>query len=205
MLTARLRRWGAGALGLCVALGALGWFVLVGPALQDAADLRTQTEAQDAANTVAQQEIATLQEQYADLGTTKRSLAKVLRTVPRSQRMSSVLRQLRTAATHSGVDLTDVTPAGTADLVAAEGAAGTRVVATTLSLTFSGQYYQTRTFLKDLAGAKVTRAFLVTGLTITRDEETDGQVDVTLVGQVFSVPDVQEQIDAYEAAAGGAA
>jgi len=201
MLQTRSQRWTASTILLCVVLVALSWFVLIAPSRSEASDLQQQAAAQETQNIALQQNIVTLKRQFATLPTTKASLASVLATMPITEDMPAVVDALRACEAHSGVKLISIVPGRGITLVPQAGKNSTTVVQTPITVTLTGKFFQVSAFVGDLRGARMTRAYLIGGLDLTSADSgsTSGDITVTVVGAIFSLPTVRAQIDKFEA------
>ena len=187
------RKWSALAAVLVVAIMAAGWFLLVAPKRSEAADLKTQTAAQETTNVSLQQKLQQLQVQQKDLPQQRALLAKIETNIPDNPALPSMIRDLTAAARKVGVDITSMAPAVPVAVAAAPGAivavppaeapadgstpaTDAPVVATPaapaaalyqvpLALTVTGSYFELEQFVNKLEALK--RSFLVTGFTIT--------------------------------------
>ncbi len=81
-------------------------------------------------------------------------------------------------------------PATASDPQAAVVAGGLRVVEIPITVTVSGDYFETVAFLKTVQ-TEITRVFLVTSLKVTTPQtaDTGGTVSLTIGGKVFALPD----------------
>jgi Tfp pilus assembly protein PilO len=199
------KKWYAAAALASVLVLVAGWFLLVSPQQQNAADIGVQADNQTAQNQVTQTKINALKAQYANLPSLEKQLAVVQTHMPQTPNMPGLLRNLSAAATAAGVKLVTVTPANPAPLAGqAVSAKGTdtqnapgEVQVIPVTLTISGPFANTRLFLTSLEA--MPRAFLVTGLTIARDSASAASatgtttktvkngLTTTITGRVFKV------------------
>ena len=195
MSIGRAARWYLAAGLSAVLLLAAGWFLLVAPQRTNAEEIQASVEAQEATNRQTEAQIATLKAQFKDLPEIQKQTAAIRTKLPTTPGMASLLRQLSTLAKTSGVTLVSVTPTQPAPL---QGAGATSAQASLdapggvnqipVSLGVTGRFANVRLFLSGVE--KMQRAMLVTSLSITRDEGTDGgspsnQLKVDINSRVF--------------------
>jgi Tfp pilus assembly protein PilO len=106
----RARQWSVLTAVACLAVLAVGWFVLVKPQRTHAASLRSQAAQVDQGNQALQAQIAHLRAQAKDLSVQQRKLADIATKVPDSPALPSLIRQLSTAADGAGVNLVSLAP-----------------------------------------------------------------------------------------------
>lgn len=219
MLATRNSRWIAGALGVCLLLAVGSWFLLVGPRLDRAAELRDEAAAARAQNDTLQTQIDQLLAQSADLPKKEAELAKINKEFPAVAEVPDLLRSINSLAGTAGVTVNSLSPgsasyaggsaaAGTAAGTAATGtAAGTdanALVSIPVSMAVDGDYFQAAQFVKQLQ-TSLNRAFLISSVTVTAggssgDTEstgsdsssgsaTSGRVGLQLTGAIFALPD----------------
>ena len=236
MLTSRTARWVSGTVLLCVALLALTWLFLVSPQRTEAAQLRDQNASTQSQNDLLEVKIAQLRAQFAKLPESQAELAAILAQMPPDAGMPRLVRDLDSMAKATGVVLASVTPsaaqtlstgttgAGTAGAAAtapaaapaataapAAGAAGAaqggQVVQIPVTVSVTGDYFQTVAFMKQLQ-TQMPRAFLVTAVQMSAGETGQGgggQVAVTISGRVFALPGATADVLTSGATAGAAA
>jgi hypothetical protein len=204
----RSRSWTLGAAVLIVLVLVAGWFLLVAPTRADAADIKVQTESQQAQNVQLASKIEQLKVQAQDLPAQEAKLAKFRQRVPTSPALPSYIRSLSSIADSAGVILVSMepqapaaleppktaAPATTGETAAAGAATTTDVPVTSTStlqyvqaqVTIRGGYFNTERFLTKLEGLK--RAYLVTGFDILPSKEQGaelGDVETHLQVRVF--------------------
>ncbi|HET9657924.1 MAG TPA: type 4a pilus biogenesis protein PilO [Kineosporiaceae bacterium] len=203
MLRTRTARWSAGAAGLCVLLLAVAWFLLVSPRRAQAADLADQNASAQQANAKLQLQIEGLKAQSAQLPTFRAQLATLLRQLPATADMPTLVRDLNSFASESGVQLDTLTPGsatffGVKPGAVAGGAAGgagggaakpTGVVEIPISLVARGDYFQAVAFLQKVQ-TQLSRVFLVREVQVAQSSSGGGpgQIQLTITGGVFSWP-----------------
>lgn len=180
----RTRTWSAATAGICVLLIVAAWFLLISPKRAEAADLRDQTVAQDAANQQTQLKTQQLKAQYAQLPAKQAELAVIKQQMPDNPALPSLIRTLSAMAEASGVTLVSLAPAppapfagaaapSTAVVAPTAGApaassAATQLLGIATNLVITGDYAGSTLFVQKLqaasatgAGAALNRAFLV--------------------------------------------
>ncbi len=193
------KKWYAGAALASVLVLVVGWMLLVSPQRSTADDLALQAESQVSANQASQAKIDALKAQYTNLPSLQKELALVTTHLPQAANMPSLIRTLSQAAAKSGVTLKGLTPTNPTPLTTTTtgGQSGSlsapgQVNAIGVTLQISGPFANTRLFLSSLEA--MPRSFLVTGLTITRDQPGTGTVtssaapgslSSTITGRVF--------------------
>lgn len=121
-----LKQWVALTVVGCLAILAGGWFLLVAPKRQHAAELKSSAASQVGANSVLETQLVQLKVQAKGLPKEQAKLAAVAAHIPNSRAMPALIRALNKAAKDAGVELVSLTPSATA-LVAATSTAGTPV------------------------------------------------------------------------------
>lgn len=178
-------KWYGGAALAAVLVLLAGYFLLVSPTQNNAAEVSAQAQAQEDANDVTQARINTLKAQYKDLPTYQKDLAALQTHLPTTPQMPALLRSLSKAASRAGVTLVSVTPANPTVLATGNQAAGpiTTTTATApgqvsdypLAISVQGNFANVKLFMTQLES--MPRSVLVTGLNVTRAGEAQGGVD----------------------------
>jgi Tfp pilus assembly protein PilO len=105
------RQWAIGtALAVLLVLVA-GVLLLVQPRRSEAASLKEQTTAQQAANVALEQKISTLKAQQQDLPRQQARLAQIRQQLPEGPNLPSLVRSMTDVASATGVDLISLAPA----------------------------------------------------------------------------------------------
>lgn len=147
----RARQWSVLTAVACLAVLAVGWFILVKPQRTHAASLRSQAAQVDQSNLGLQAQIDHLRAQAKGLSAQQRKLADIATKVPDSPALPSLIRQLSTAADGAGVNLVSLAP-GQPTLVQAPIAPATTATAPT-GTTSTGTSPATTTAAPAAAGA----------------------------------------------------
>jgi len=198
-----------GALAAVVVM-VLGWTMLISPMRDRTSLVQDEVASQQAANATAQDNVARLKKQSAGLSVRRAQLKALATTIPASEQIPTLLRDISAAAKSAGVTLGELTPsspllvtpptAGNASQPAAVG--GLQEVPLAISIT--GTYAQTQAFLAALESMK--RAVLVHGLDLAVGTGgTDATLTTSLRAAVFINPDLgtPSVVPAPAAPAGG--
>ncbi len=192
----RARLWVGGTLVTAVLISIGAWFLLISPQRTQAAELRTQTEAQLQKNQQIKAETARLAEQNRTLPERKLELARIQEQFPNAPQLPALVRVLNDHAVKAGVELKSLspsapTPVSSGTTGATDAASGLSAVAT--NLTVIGSYAQLTLFVQDLQ-TKTKRAFLIENMNFTvggDEKKTEPEVGVsptlqlTITGKVF--------------------
>ena len=194
-------------LAVLVILGA-GYFLLVQPRADQAAEIRESAEAQLVANTQLQQEIARLNKQAEDLPRQQAKLATFASRIPANPALPSLIRSLTDAADSAGVELVALAPAApepvvapataptaaaapapAAPVTAAAAAPPEPLYAIPLTLSIRGGYVQVQQFFSNVEDLQ--RTFQVAQFSIVPPTNTGttsvavSGVSVAMVGRVY--------------------
>jgi Tfp pilus assembly protein PilO len=154
----KVRQWTiATALG-CLAVLAVGWFVLISAERSHASQLRLQVAAQQQQNMVLGNELQARRAQSKDLPTEQALLAKYAAQIPATPELPSLIRQLSTAAASAGVDLKSLSPAtpslaggsATGSAASASSPTANSLAQITVNLQVVGTYYNVEEFVNSL-------------------------------------------------------
>lgn len=106
----KVKQWVALTVLGAIVLMAGGWFLLVDPKREEAADLQAQAATQVATNQTLAVELEVLKAKAADLPKKQADLAKVAAKIPTNPALPALVRALTAASTTAGVELVSVTP-----------------------------------------------------------------------------------------------
>jgi Tfp pilus assembly protein PilO len=106
----KLKQWVALAVAASMAVLAAGWFLLISPKRDEAADLRAQAADKRTSNTTLAGQLEVLKAQARDLPAKQAELALVAAKIPDNPALPGLIRQLMEAAGGAGVDLVSITP-----------------------------------------------------------------------------------------------
>ncbi|MDQ6650897.1 MAG: hypothetical protein M3Z02_12390 [Actinomycetota bacterium] len=205
-MTGKLKQMTVLTVVAVLAIGALGWFLLIAPKNKQADQLHAQALAQKDKNTTLRNQLAILQAQGKNLVAQQARLADIATRVPDNPGLPSLIRGLSDAADQAGVDLVTIAPSApapvavTAGVVAAPAAPASAPAAPAAQLaeipvvlTISGGFFPVEQFISNLEG--LSRSYLVTGMTAapgagsagaaTTKPKVGQQLQVTINGKVF--------------------
>lgn len=183
-----------GALAAVVVM-VLGWTMLISPMRDRTASVQDEVAAQQSANATAQDTVARLKKQSAGLSVRRAQLKALTTTIPASEQVPTLLRDISAAAKATGVTLGELTPfSPIAVAPAVSGSSSqTEVVAglqeVPLAISITGTYAQTQAFLAALEAMK--RAVLVHGLDLAVGTGgSEATLTTSLRAGVFINPDL---------------
>jgi Tfp pilus assembly protein PilO len=154
-----MRRYALAAVA-AVAIIAIFFLFLLSPKLKDITEVRDQIEqAQDEGQTLRNR-LRQLQQAQRDEPTTRARLAVFDRLLPPTPDLPSLIRQLQTAATASGVDLRSIAPSPPGAIT---GRTGVEVVSCTVQVI--GGFFRLQSFLTRLE--ELQRVVEVTSIAIS--------------------------------------
>lgn len=174
-----------------------GYFMLVSPKANEAAQVREEADTQLAANRKLSSDIAMLKQQAKDLPKKQAELAAFARQIPSNPALPQLIRALSDSADNAGSRLVAITPsepqfgtgAGTAPVAAAT-ATGPALAHIPLGVEVSGSYSALTQFFSEIEG--MPRAFLVTGVNIKEAADSSpnsklrpGDLVATINGRLF--------------------
>ncbi len=207
-----MRQWTLLAVVAILAILAGGWFLLVQPKSDKAAEVRAATEAQDQANARLQTEITRLEKQAAEMPALQAKLAKFATRIPDNPALPTLIRTLTDAADRAGVELVSLAPSPPVAMAVAAPAAGAPAAATTpgaapvsaagalaateplfqipITLSVHGGYVQVQQFfsnIEDLTRSMQVGAFTVAPFKGSADSSTVSANDVVaaITGRVY--------------------
>ncbi|OIQ85501.1 pilus assembly protein, PilO [mine drainage metagenome] len=108
---ASMKTWVGGAVALCVAILAGGWFLLVSPQRATADEVRSQTASNESQNADLTTQVASLKKKFETIDALKARLAAASATIPADAQLAELVNELNTAASSSGATILAVTPA----------------------------------------------------------------------------------------------
>jgi type IV pilus assembly protein PilO len=110
MTHSKTRTWVAGTVVLCLLLSLAAWFLLIGPKRAEAAELEQQTVDTRSSNDQLKARIEQLKLQFAELPQRQAELAEIKQAMPGDPALPTLVRELDTMATSSGVTLMSLAP-----------------------------------------------------------------------------------------------
>ena len=204
------RLWILGGVVGAILLFLVGYFLLIGPTRQAAADLRATAADLDTQNQQLAIRLQDLQNKAPEVPQQLDKIAGVRAKIPEDLDIGPLVSQLQSLASGAGVSLNSVSPGtpfyetaltpeqraqgeAVEDLQAAadDGVPTTALVAAgqtvviPLEIQGAGSYRQVRAFVNSLE--ETTRALLVKGITVSRDGDGN-QLAYSLSAEVFSAP-----------------
>lgn len=221
------RTWVAATVVVALLLAVAAWFVLIDPVRAEASDLRSQTADTVARNEQLASQTEVLRQQFANLPDKEAELAALGEALPSEVELPTLIRAIDRFANETGVTVMSIAPGAATPVVdpaaaaaaaapapvPAEGAppadgteapveppapAGPATMATPLTTTVIGDFFDAQAFLRRLQ-TDMPRAFLVRNLSVTaesaqdagggRPATTTGDVTMTITADVFSRPD----------------
>ena len=109
MALTKTTAWSLGTVGLCAALTAGSWFVLIEPEQALAAEARAETVAAESSNAELEARIDQLRAEYADLPSKQAELAAIRQALPDQPALAQLIRDISFLATGAGVTVDSVT------------------------------------------------------------------------------------------------
>ena len=184
-----MRQWTLLTIVAVLVVLAGGWFLLVQPKRDEAAELRAAAEAQDAANAGLAAEIERLKKQALDLPRQQAKLAMFASRIPSTPAMPSLIRTLTDAADRAGVELKSLSPGTPTPLQVTEPAAlGTPPPLFSISVSMSvvGGYVQLQQFFSNIED--LSRSMQISTFSMTPGGQSTtgvGGLNVAMSGRVF--------------------
>ena len=184
-----------GALAL-VMVAALGWLLVLGPAIGELDEVRTQMSEARNQKDVLNHQLTLLREQQRTLPQTSATSAALTVKFPATADQPGLFESVSEAVADAGIpaeSLTALTPTppvvGTGDEAAGvvlpvEEAPG-NLATQTVTVSVESTYDEARRLLANLE--TMPRAYLVTSLTVTEGEAA-GQFSTTIIGDMFVMP-----------------
>ena len=186
-----IRQWTILTVVTILAILLAGYFLLISPKSDEAAELRAATAVQEASNNRLSNDIKRLEKQALDLPRQQAKLAAFAQRIPTTPALPTLIRSLTDAADRAGVDLISMAPTFPAPLAApppptgqtAAGPAATADALYVINVTLSvvGGYVQCQQFFSNLEDLQ--RSFQVT--TFTMAPGTATEVTSAISGRVF--------------------
>jgi Tfp pilus assembly protein PilO len=184
------RQWVAlGAVG-CLALLAVGWFLLVSPQRSKIHQLHQDNASQQQRNAALLLELQTKEGEARGVTQKEIQLAALQAQIPGSPALPGLIRELVTSSSTAGVDLSSIQP-GLPTALTALGdtpvsAPANGVLQIPLTLQVTGTYYNVEEFLTNLQA--VDRALLVSGFSLAPGKSSGTSsptLDVSITARAF--------------------
>jgi type IV pilus assembly protein PilO len=109
MALTKTTAWSLGTVGLCAALTAGSWFILIEPEQALAAEARAETVAAESSNAELEARIDQLRAEYADLPNKQAELAAIRQALPDEPALAQLIRDISSLADGAGVTVDSVT------------------------------------------------------------------------------------------------
>jgi hypothetical protein len=200
-----------GTLALVV-VAALGWLLVLGPQSATLSDVRTATDDTRAQNETLRQQLLVLKKQEELLPETRAAAQALAAKFPATADQPGLFAAVTEAASYAGIPARDVTALTPTPPVVGAADTGTGVPPPTdpvpgdlatqiVTVSVSGTYDETQQLLANLE--QMTRAYLVTSLTVSGGAETD-LFTTTITGDMFVMPPAEDpRADPARSASGG--
>lgn len=172
-----MRRYALAAVA-AVAIIAIFFLFLLSPKLKDISEVRDQIEQEQDEGQTLRNRLRQLQQAQRDEPTTRARLAVFDRLLPATPDLPSLIRQLQTASTASGVDLRSIAPSPPTALT---GRAGVQVVSCTVQVI--GGFFRLQSFLTRLE--ELQRVVEVTSIAIS--PQTDAVSGLFTLGSTITM------------------
>ncbi|EXG81053.1 type 4a pilus biogenesis protein PilO [Cryptosporangium arvum] len=178
------RSWLIGGVAGAVALILLGWFLLIRPQLNEAADFRERTASAEDGIAGLRRRLAEVRAENANLDSYRTAYTSARKALPTSGNVTTFLRDTQSAATLAGTTMKSIT-VGTPSALA-DGA----VYGLPITVSTEGPASALDTFVHRLQRVQ-PRTVLVKTLSLTSAEETpvmSGRIALTIELQAFVAP-----------------
>lgn len=192
----RTRLWYLLAAVAAVVVLAASWFLLVAPARDEAATLRSDTEASDAENAAQQAQNVRLKAQFEKLPELKTQLAAMKIAMPDSPRLPDLVRAITSVANASGVKLVAVNPSTPTP--------GATMTTIPVQIDAQGAYANLSLFVRGLE--TLPRSLLLQEVSISRDQgqnSSAGALSLTVQATAFVAGGATEAPDTTAGANAG--
>jgi type IV pilus assembly protein PilO len=206
----KTRQWATLTAVGCLAILAIGFFLVVKPQRSHAAALRTQTQSVQQSNSTLLTQVSQLKQQQKDLPAQQKLLSQIATKIPDNPALPALIRQLSAAADGAGVSLVSLAPsaptivagkaatASTGTATTASGSAAAAPVAPLasipLTLQVQGGYFNVVQFFS--AVESLSRAMLVTGFQLTPNKGGAAAAGGAASGPATAPGTLQAQITA---------
>ncbi|WP_243059263.1 hypothetical protein [Nocardioides sp. SR21] len=187
-----------------LAVAALGWTLVVGPETSTLSERREQVDATRAQNQLLATQLASLEQQREELGSTRRIAAALAEQFPPTADQPGLFEAVTAAAVEAGIGADGVTtlsptpptigsttdPAAPVDPAAdTSTATAGQLARQTVTVSITGSYDQTQQLLENLE--QMPRAYLVRTVNLAGDPLT-GIYTTTVAGDMFVMPPVAD-------------
>ena len=181
-------RWLFGGIGVAILVFLIGFFLVVNPARNNANAIASQAADQEQQNIATQAKIDQYSAQVSEVPAKQAEIAAVQEKLPPTLELPEMIREIEGVADDAGLRLLSITPSTPSILGedSAQSAGGVPTVSVPVAITARGSYTTIKSFVNGLE--RMSRAYFVSGLDITADGENASELELSLQGQVFSVP-----------------
>lgn len=223
----RNRLWVTAAVAGMLVIAVAGWFLGISPVLDQAQAANTQVSTINSTNAASVATLASLKQQFADLGTQQTALDGLRASIPEDADSAAFLQELNTLSAAHNVTLTSVTvatatvyqapvstvtPAPSADAASTPSAtpttapaAGSTVPVSTggslvmvpVTIAASGAFNDVR----DFVGAVQAGTRLYFAATVSISSGSNGVFTASLTGDIFTLQGTSDAAKAPKAAA----
>lgn len=177
------RRWLFGGIAASILLFVLGFFLLVNPARNQAADIQARADSVEENNVLLANKLNQMKQQATEVPAKLEEIEAIQRKMPSEMKQPELVRAIEQEAQSAGVDLTSIAPATP---VAVEGSS-TGTIALPVAVTADGRYANIKTFVDNLE--RLERAFLIQTVDVTVADEALDSFTLSLQGSFFSLPE----------------
>jgi Tfp pilus assembly protein PilO len=189
------RQWVLLTALLCLAVLAAGFLLLVKPQHSKASSIKTETAGVQSQVEQLEAKLALLTQEKKDITGEQAKLAQYVRQLPPDPEEPTLLRKVQEAATKAEVDLQTLNPSAPTAYSPNGGAAVAGLEVIPVSMTISGDYFQTEEFLDALEGLQrsmLVDTFAISGTSgstsatgSTSESTTPADVTVSIAASVF--------------------
>ncbi|GEN78856.1 hypothetical protein [Actinotalea fermentans] len=120
MARGRSAGWIAGAVVLVLALSAVGWFLVISPKFDEAAETQAMVDDTEMRNDILRTEVAALAEKSTHIEDYRTELAGLQRQIPVDAQLPALVDAFQAIANETGVLITEITPAAPTAVTIAE-------------------------------------------------------------------------------------
>lgn len=177
------RRWLFGGIAASILLFVLGFFLIVNPARNQAADIQARADSVEENNVLLANKLNQMKQQATEVPAKLEEIEAIQRKMPSEMKQPELVRAIEQEAQSAGVDLTSIAPATP---VAVEGSS-TGTIALPVAVTADGRYANIKTFVDNLE--RLERAFLIQTVDVTVADEALDSFTLSLQGSFFSLPE----------------
>jgi Tfp pilus assembly protein PilO len=181
-------RWLFGGIAVAALVFLLGFLLIVSPARNSANDIAARAEDQNQQNVLTAAKIEQYKVQSSEVPAKRAEIQAVQKKLPPTLELPRMIREIESVANDAGLKLLSITPA-TPQVLGEEdrqSAGAVPTVSVPVAITALGSYTSIKSFVNGLE--QMSRAYFVSGVDVNADGEDGGQLNLSLQGQVFSVP-----------------